>query len=538
MQTKGMYPRIGSSWLWFVVLGVGLVSGLVTRAQILLLPIENLVQVIPDDSFYYFQIAQNIVDGFGSTFDQLTRTNGYHPLWMACLLPIAYMVNDAITFLRVALTLGVIFDLLTATVIYGLLVRLGGYRWIAVWGALFYFLNPSITALATSGLETPLQLLLFATLLFWVLTVEPSVVNPRRYAFVGVLLIVLLFLSRTDNAFYSAFAWIIIIWRLPSSERLSIGATTVALMGVIAGPWLLWNWLTFGSPIQSSGSALTIAIRAELITDGEDPNALGFMIEKFISWLIHGLYLVQFRVSGTLFFYLLLGILWGFALFRHFVSQGILVNLAATLTFLMIALGVLFIHTSIRLSVLSWYIAEINILFVMLITFGVTLAHSLSAKLKPNLRSIQQISPQILLLVIFGVPLLFNARLARAELLERYPYPYTQQTYQASLWLNENVPADAVVGSFNTGVLQYFSEQTVTNLDGLVNFDVYQALVAGNLTPIWEKLNIDYHVDEASAFDRYRTFLDSPDQPVFIPIQEFTRTDGPALIVYEVRRAN
>ena len=41
-----------------------------------------------DDSFYYFTIAQYLADGFFSTFDGgLTRTNGYHPIWLLIITP-------------------------------------------------------------------------------------------------------------------------------------------------------------------------------------------------------------------------------------------------------------------------------------------------------------------------------------------------------------------------------------------------------------------------------------------------------------------
>jgi hypothetical protein len=44
---------------------------------------ENLVLnwFITDDAFYYFKIAQNIVEGKGISFDGITITNGFHPLW-------------------------------------------------------------------------------------------------------------------------------------------------------------------------------------------------------------------------------------------------------------------------------------------------------------------------------------------------------------------------------------------------------------------------------------------------------------------------
>jgi len=41
-----------------------------------------------DDAYFYFQIAKNILDLGQSTFDGISTTNGYHPLWMAILVAV------------------------------------------------------------------------------------------------------------------------------------------------------------------------------------------------------------------------------------------------------------------------------------------------------------------------------------------------------------------------------------------------------------------------------------------------------------------
>lgn len=47
-----------------------------------------------DDGYYYFQIAKNLSEGHFSTFDGgITRTNGYHPLWMLLITPF-YWIFD------------------------------------------------------------------------------------------------------------------------------------------------------------------------------------------------------------------------------------------------------------------------------------------------------------------------------------------------------------------------------------------------------------------------------------------------------------
>ena len=55
----------------------------------------NLIRdVNEDDAFYYFQIARNLAEGKFSTFDGgITRTNGYHPLWLLLITPF-YWVFD------------------------------------------------------------------------------------------------------------------------------------------------------------------------------------------------------------------------------------------------------------------------------------------------------------------------------------------------------------------------------------------------------------------------------------------------------------
>src|SRR5579862_331595 len=60
------------------------------------------VSVTLEDGYYYFKIAQNLASGAGSTFDGLHPTNGYHPLWLLCLVPIFWLKTSPET----ALALG------------------------------------------------------------------------------------------------------------------------------------------------------------------------------------------------------------------------------------------------------------------------------------------------------------------------------------------------------------------------------------------------------------------------------------------------
>ncbi len=47
-----------------------------------------------DDSVFYLQIANNFAKGLGSTFNGVTLTNGYHPLWMVVCAALSLLVGN------------------------------------------------------------------------------------------------------------------------------------------------------------------------------------------------------------------------------------------------------------------------------------------------------------------------------------------------------------------------------------------------------------------------------------------------------------
>ena len=43
---------------------------------------------LTDDAFYYFQVARNVSEGYGFTFDRINPSNGFQPLWMFVCIPV------------------------------------------------------------------------------------------------------------------------------------------------------------------------------------------------------------------------------------------------------------------------------------------------------------------------------------------------------------------------------------------------------------------------------------------------------------------
>ena len=71
-------------------------------------PRDSVATGFADDAYYYFRIARNIVDRGAVTFDGDTPTNGFHPLWMASVLPAFVASQDRITELRLVATISVL----------------------------------------------------------------------------------------------------------------------------------------------------------------------------------------------------------------------------------------------------------------------------------------------------------------------------------------------------------------------------------------------------------------------------------------------
>ena len=121
-------------------------------------------QIFEDDAFYYLGVARNLAHGHGSTFTGLVETNGYHPLWMLLLIPLAWLFDRPGELL---LAVGVLQCLLwTAAVHQALQIgRLVG-SWVSAAGALAAYAVLAVLTghLAFDGMESAvlLPLLLLA----------------------------------------------------------------------------------------------------------------------------------------------------------------------------------------------------------------------------------------------------------------------------------------------------------------------------------------------------------------------------------------
>jgi len=159
---------------------------------------------LTDDAFYYFKTAQNITEGNGITFDGLSPTNGFHPLWMLFCIPV-------FTFTRIDLYL----PLRILIIIQGLLNAVSGYflyriladkvsKPVSILAAtLWMFLYPIHSVTTKHGLESGINALSILWLIFLTskFQAEDSEKKPSSLWAIGLAGVICLF-SRLDNIFF------------------------------------------------------------------------------------------------------------------------------------------------------------------------------------------------------------------------------------------------------------------------------------------------------------------------------------------------
>jgi len=88
-------PRVRNAAFALFIAGILAYGAALSAHMLAKFDLVNLIRDVSfDDSFYYFQIAANLAEGKFSTFDGgITRTNGYHPLWLFLITPFYWVLD-------------------------------------------------------------------------------------------------------------------------------------------------------------------------------------------------------------------------------------------------------------------------------------------------------------------------------------------------------------------------------------------------------------------------------------------------------------
>lgn len=447
--------------------------------------VPSAVDGVPDDAFYYLQVARNVALGHGSSFDGVEPTNGYHPLWLGLLVPVYALTGpDSEIGMRGALGLSILLGM-------GILIWLReiARREIGPFGALLALLLmawPRFFGQTVNLLETGLLLFLYLTIigLHSRFASDGAGFTPRREFLFGIV-VGLACLARLDTVFLLlafGIAGLVSAVRHPSGDAgivrrawRNVRFLCVAV-GVVA-PYLFWNLQTFGHLQPISGA----------------------MKSSFPNVQLTFRYVTEFPEFGALF---LVGVGYALAWLRR--GSPVLPppkftgNAAASAPTLPSSLAIFGMaaafHLGYTVCFMQWGVDRWH--YGLLLPIGLLGLPHLVTRLP--LHRVFAGAPWLpWTVVVLGT--------VGAVLVQVYSFRLREGRYgdvsrEVALWAQEHLPADAVFATTDAGVFGYFSERTTINLDGLINNYRYREEVrAGRFAAYLRDRGVQYILDQYSA---------------------------------------
>lgn len=499
-------------------------------------PLEEFVHR-GDDAYYYFKLAINYEQYGFWTFDGLRPSNGVQPLWGVILTGTAQAmrwvgISDIDVMARV-------FVALTATIHFAaclLLLHLLGTTvslaaGIAAAGAALFPLG--IVWTRVWGMENSLYaLMLLATVLFYHRRFRLEG-TAKQAAKLGALLGIMT-LTRLNSGFLIPVLLATYLFFSGRHGSLNVRFKLCWVIGGVASviilPYLAYNIATTEHLLPVAGGAKQI--RADLflsrngiesIWSGPFFDLLWDWIEDTVQWFVtsramDGTWLAGGRLlfeestswatlRWTLGLFLLAPLLvgrpkdWLICLREHL---GRLKAFTYVLVFAItnLVVSLLMFPYEATYSIKRWWLLETEIIIASFV--AVLVAASLSfigshwIARKAQLR-----------VASWGLVVLVG--LSARQMIGFYwdgevQYPdwnlsTNDERYAASIFLRDNLPDDAVVGSWNAGVIGYYADCHVINLDGLINsWDFLPYLAVGDIAGYCRDFDVEYLVDTNYEF--------------------------------------
>lgn len=555
----GSNPAVATGVLW----SLGAVAGLLSLAHAFV-PLDEFVHRT-DDAFYYFKVAFNYPEtGFWS-FDGLHSTNGVQPLWAWIITALAELMTrvglrDADLFARSVVAVTALCHVASVLLLYRVLTRLVSAA-AAVSAAVALLLPLGVVWRHVWGMENSLYaLLLMATLSSYLFRFRATPSN--RHAVVLGLWLGVTALARLNAALLAVctVAAIVIERRgLPLGRRLRLGVIVAVVSASFVVPYLAWNYVTTGNPLPISGAVKSVQTAAFMGAHGVDSplsrdfvavvlEEFGNPLRQFVTWRVaDGLTLVggrlllgeegDWRFAPLLAVVVALPLLFGW---RQWIASVLdaarrlaALWFVAAFAVLNAAISVFSYPQQIHNAMTKWWLVESEVLIAIVAgtTVGLAVA-TVGSRLIPGRH--HAIAATVALAMLVGAHATRAIRTyadGRFDMAE-WNLSWNDESLRAARWLAANVPDTAVVGSWNAGVLGYYAEQRVTNLDGLINnFDLLPHLRQGTLGTYVLDEGIAYLADVEGIFSTYRM----PDQ---LSLREVYRRRNALLrqdyVIYEV----
>lgn len=403
-----------------------------------------------DDAFYYLKVAQNIVLFGSPSFDLISNTNGYHPLWLIFLLPLSSSHEPASVLMTVVLT-EQLFYFIGAGMIGAAAFRCISLRVLAALGMIALATLPSIHRQALNGLETCLHIWTIGLVL--VVAARPQA-STRWGVALGAAL-TLMVLSRLEAGVLALFV-LGSVWLAGGNFRRPAIVGASILFGVLA-VYVIQNLIFVGAPTPVSG-AVKHAYSESVLRAQSGGSSLIFSRLKYFLWPVsEPQQLVLFSASAAVFIVGIFRRSWlAVACSGYVVAQYVLYSA--------IYYG--------QANAYAWYYAPS---WFLLAFSGLILVRALNPLRHTLVLGVivWAVSAPIFLVSVwknYGV--FANNMLHHAHLTKENNNVGNdlEAMFLSSRFINEQSwPAGTLLGAHNAGVVGYFSRYRVVNMDGLIN---------------------------------------------------------------------
>ena len=485
-------------------------------------PDSVLIGVVPDDAFYYIQMARHkVIDGFW-TFDGISPATGFHFLY-GYFLVFIYSVFGEVDWRQLYLIVGIlssIFIGLAAYFVSRSAENLFGRK--SVFLAVAPFLTPIALMQSTVMMESWLVLFFSAaTIFFLVLDKSPSI-------FDGVILLILGVLgslSRTDYGMLPGVIFAVYLISYPIVKNNGLKRSAFVLMGAVIGIAivLMQNFYISGQLAQASaqtkfywsslaGHDIFAPIRLVMSTTLPLPSYHYGTLNKAIK-IIAVLCAVCF--SG----YSLYVFLQAARRRKH------LPELAVAAGCLLTIVGYILFYRHNSQALLNWYASN------FIAPTGIVLAAT--GFFLFDRKILMPAIAAFCTYAFIGASSIFTV-----------PWPHQVGMMQAGLFLKE-LKSDARYASWNAGIISYFSGTNLINIDGLTNDEVLPFIKSNTLFDYIISKKIDYLIDYETMLNNKSVrirggYMDDRIDRCLFPLQAVDGSNGSwagaRLKVYKVAR--
>ncbi len=446
------------------------------RTILLIFPLrERLYAQIPDDAFYYLVLARNHAAHGAWTFDGVAPATGFH-LLLGYLLSFMYSTHQNIGFMEVFVVSAIVNSLCIAAsagIVAWLVVELYGAA--GVFGVGLVFLNSLIIRQSTALMEAPL--VIFCASVLWSSVFHPRLKFTRFRIALGILAGFLGMMARSD---FGLQAPILLASAIAGryARRWSPEAALVAAWGLAGGIAGLGVVLAHSYSISGHLFQSSALIKRHWST----VNGYSMHPSVYLLTSLAEPYLASVKVKRLVAHApILAAILWVDATRVKALVQSS--SLYPAVAAGLVIVGYVLFY-SLNGDIQEWYCAS--------------LAVPLSLSLAALFSSIPHLNdPRVIAAAAVTAAIALWTSVVPV-------WPWQKSMHDAGIFLRSLAPTTSV-GAWNAGLISFFSERPVINLDGVVNDDLLEPIVSNRLANYVLDRRIDYILDFPTMLDAWHS---------------------------------